>query len=90
MKISKEQKEQAERLKKAIEGREFFEHLGVIGECFIEFMKEEDEMDLMNSYLDYINWCKEQGIEHQPYPVYCLMAMSKTIIQLQADGEIDL
>lgn len=90
MKFTKSQLEQAEKLKQAISGSPFFEHLGLIGECFIEFMKEEDEMDLMNSYLDYINWCKEQEIEHQPYPVYCLMAMSKTIIQLQADGEIDL
>lgn len=90
MKVTKEQLEQAKRLEQAIKGNQFFDHLGVIGECFIEFMNEQDDAELMNAYLDYINWCKEQEIEHQKYPVYCLMAMSKMIIQLQADGEIDL
>lgn len=68
---------------------DFFNTLGLIGESFMEFMETEDEQ-LTDAYLDYMNKPKPESEPTISYPVFCFMAMTKIILEMQLDGEIDL
>lgn len=69
---------------------DFYKHLAIIGEGFEEFMKEEENSNLTDQYLDYVNDCKKNGKKYQKYPVFCFIGMAQMIIEMHENGEFNV